>query len=76
MTFPTRIAITLTTAITALMALSAEVKMSHPVHVLCVIVGGAILGLIVHPSEGGTLAPTPGEAPPPIPLAATQDQPL
>ena len=60
MKLPTRLAVSLTTAITALMALSAEVKMSHPAHVGAVIVGGFILGLIVHPSEGGTL-PSAGQ---------------
>lgn len=71
MKLPTRIAVTLTTAITGLMALSAEVKMSHPAHVACVIAGGAILGLLVHPSEAGTLT---GEVPPRVPAQVTESQ--
>jgi hypothetical protein len=72
MKLPTRIAVTLTTAITGLMALSAEVKMSHPAHVVCLIAGGAILGLFVHPTEGGTLPA--GEIPPPVPSSVTESQ--
>lgn len=71
---PTRIAVTLTTAITGLMALSAEVHMSHPAHVVCLIAGGAILGLFVHPSEAGTIPA--GEQVPPVPASVTESQPL
>ncbi len=73
MKLPTRIAVTLTTALTGLLALSAEVKMSHPMHVVCLIVGGAILGLVVHPAEGGAIA---GEQVPTVPMSATESQPL
>lgn len=77
MKFPTRIAVTLTTAITGLMALSAEVKMSHPAHVACLIAGGAILGLFVHPAEGGTIPPVPaGEIPPRVPSSVTESMPI
>lgn len=75
MKLPSRIAVVLTTAITGLMALSAEVHMTHPVHVVCLIVGGAILGLIVHPGEGGTI-PAAGEIPPPVPASVAGEQPL
>jgi hypothetical protein len=77
MKLPTRIAITLTTAITGLMVLSTEAHMTHIAHQACLIVGGAILGLIVHPAEAGTIpTPTGVDQVPPIPAAATQDQPL
>jgi len=52
MKLPTRLAVALTTAITGLMALSAEVQITHTLHVVCLIVGGLVLGLIVEP--GGT----------------------
>lgn len=74
MQLPTRIAVTLTTAITGLMALSAEVKMSHPVHVACLIAGGAILGLFVHPSEGGTIPA--GDQVPVVPPSVSESVPL
>jgi hypothetical protein len=60
MKLPTRIAVTLTSALTGLMALSAEVHMSHPAHVACLIAGGLLLGLFVHPGEAGTIPATGG----------------
>lgn len=74
MQLPTRLAVALTTAITALMALSAEVTMSHPMHVLCVIAGGFVLGLIVRPAEAGTLPTAALEGPPPVPASVIGEQ--
>lgn len=65
MKLPSRIAVTLTTAITGLMALSAETNMSHTAHQLCLIGGALILGLVVHPTETGSL---PATEPRPTPL--------
>jgi hypothetical protein len=65
MKLPTRIAVTLTTALTGLMALSAEVHMSHPAHVTCLIAGGLLLGLFVHPGEAGTIPAAAGGIPTP-----------
>lgn len=79
MKLPTRLAVSLTTAITGLIALSAEVKMSHPLHVACLIAGGFILGLVVHPAEAGSLttsAGVAGEMPPPVPATVTRSEPL
>jgi hypothetical protein len=73
MKLPTRLAGSLTTAIVALMALSAEIKMSHPLHVGCVIAGGFVLGLLV---PGGATAIAAGQdtSVPPAPGAAAVEK--
>lgn len=73
---PTRIAVTLTTAITGLMVLSTEAHMTHTAHKLCLIAGGAILGLIVHPGEGGNLTGAGGGVPPVPASVLGRDEPL
>jgi len=63
---PTRLAVALGTTLTALIALSQEVKLSHPVHQAIIIVGGLLLAFMVHPGESGTVQPlshTPEKGP-------------
>lgn len=73
---PTRIAVTLTTAMTGLMVLSTEAHMSHTAHKLCLIAGGAILGLIVHPGEGGAANELAAGGVPPVPRSVLEDNAL
>jgi hypothetical protein len=53
---PSRLSIALGTLVAGLVALSLEVSMSHPLHVVCGLVGAFVLFLI-HPAEAGTIAP-------------------
>jgi hypothetical protein len=58
MKFPSRLGLALGTLVTGLVGLSLEVQMSHPLHVISVLVGGFVLFLI-HPQEGGVIAGAP-----------------
>lgn len=56
MKLPSRLAIAMGTLVAGLVALSLEVQISHPLHVVCGLVGAFVLFLI-HPEEGGVVAP-------------------
>lgn len=58
MKLPSRLGLALGTLVTGLIGLSAEVAMSHPLHVACVLVGGFVLFLI-NPLEGSLQASAP-----------------
>lgn len=61
MKLPSRLSIALGTLVSGLIYLSLEVQMSHPLHVVCGLLGAFVLFLI-HPGEAGVQAVPP--APP------------
>jgi hypothetical protein len=54
MKLPSRLSLAFGTLVAGLVALSLEVQMSHPLHVVCGLLGAFVLFLI-HPEEGGVI---------------------
>jgi hypothetical protein len=55
---PSRLSVALGTLVAGLIALSFEVQMSHPLHVVSGLVGAFVL-FMIHPAEGGVIARAP-----------------